>query len=560
MKHFLYGLLLFLPTNVFSQIIINEIMADPSPVNGLPDAEFVEIINLDTIAVNLTGWSFFDGSIRWLPNKTIPANGYAIICSVSDSTFFSPYGLVAPISSLSLTNTADKVALRNPSGLAVDSITYADSWYGDPVKAEGGYSLERIDPEMTCLLPSNWSASLATIGGTPGYANSIMGTVVDNNTPQALYAYGLDSANIVIAFNEPIDLSSINLPSDIELPNPYTATTATAFNETASQLKLSINPPLTPDVVIIMRLVDISDCAGNVIMGDSILKVGLADDTREAKLVINELLFNPPEEGYDFIEILNAGNTTVDLYALQLASISTTTGTIGVRYPITTENRFLYPGSYLVVTSNPESVSKYYSSSFPFSFQESLIPSMNIDEGMVALFADTLELDRVYYHEDYHFPLLLDTKGVSLERIHPDRASMEQHSWHSASTEIGGATPGKPNSQYFSLVKPQGHVTVSPEIFSPNQDGYHDVVTFQINPSYPGTISQIKIVDSNGAYVFDIRERQMLSFSAVMTWDGITNRGDLAPTGIYVALMELFDLNGHVVYEKLPFVLAMPID
>ena len=39
-------------------VIITEIMADPSPVVGLPNAEFVEIKNVSSTAFNLNGWKF----------------------------------------------------------------------------------------------------------------------------------------------------------------------------------------------------------------------------------------------------------------------------------------------------------------------------------------------------------------------------------------------------------------------------------------------------------------------------------------------------------------------
>jgi hypothetical protein len=44
-------------------VVINEIMADPSPVVGLPDAEFVEMYNTTTNKTfDLEGWTFSDGA------------------------------------------------------------------------------------------------------------------------------------------------------------------------------------------------------------------------------------------------------------------------------------------------------------------------------------------------------------------------------------------------------------------------------------------------------------------------------------------------------------------
>ena len=37
-------------------VVIDEIMADPSPVVGLPNTEFIELKNVSAQAFNLNGW------------------------------------------------------------------------------------------------------------------------------------------------------------------------------------------------------------------------------------------------------------------------------------------------------------------------------------------------------------------------------------------------------------------------------------------------------------------------------------------------------------------------
>jgi len=41
-----------------------------------------------------------------------------------------------------------------------------------------------------------------------------------------------------------------------------------------------------------------------------------------------------------------------------------------------------------------------------------------------------------------------------------------------------------------------------------------------------------------------------------LTWDGINLKGELSEAGIYLALFEIFNLDGEVRNEKLVFVLA----
>ena len=160
---------------VLEDVIITEIMADPDPPNGLPVKEYVEIFNRSNDTVNLNGWVFYDGSSRILQNNIMNPHDYIIICALSDSALFSVYGKVAVVSALSITNTGEKLSLRNPSGQPVDSVTFSDTWYQGTYKKDGGWSLERIDNFFNCPVSANWGSSENSLGGTPGFINSISG-------------------------------------------------------------------------------------------------------------------------------------------------------------------------------------------------------------------------------------------------------------------------------------------------------------------------------------------------------------------------------------------------
>ena len=449
-----------------AQIIISEIMADPTPVASLPDAEFVEIYNRGSTPVNLNGWTIFDGSVRALPNKTIPPNGYGLVCAQSDTSLFASYGLLLPISTISLTNSGDKISIRNAIGTAVDSVTYTDQWYGDPIKAQGGFSLERIDQQLNCLLPSNWKASISVSGGTPGLVNSVNGILIDNEPPLLLYAYCPDSLHIQLVFNEPVDIPTASLASCIILPNQLQIVDWSVADESATRINIKVTPAVNRGYVFGLHLKDIPDCSGNAMLAVDNIPFGLSDSIQTGDIIINEILFNPKEEGFDFIELYNNSTRIADLTSLGLAAVSPVTGTMGDVEAICALGRNLYPNEYLLVTENTEVVAKQYPSSYPYGFQKAEdIPAMNVDEGQVSLMFGNKEIDRVYYHEDYHFALLTDPKGISLEKIHPSRPSMSRDSWHSASPNLGGASPGFKNNQFQNQTQVENLIQLSPEIF-----------------------------------------------------------------------------------------------
>ena len=77
----------------FRDIVINEIMADPSPPNKLPDAEFMELLNTSDNAIDLTGWTISDPrSTAVLPVLEIKPGQLIILCKSGQQDLFTEFG------------------------------------------------------------------------------------------------------------------------------------------------------------------------------------------------------------------------------------------------------------------------------------------------------------------------------------------------------------------------------------------------------------------------------------------------------------------------------------
>ena len=96
-----------------------------------------------------------------------------------------------------------------------------------------------------------------------------------------------------------------------------------------------------------------------------------------------------------------------------------------------------------------------------------------------------------------HFGLLNDTKGVSLERIDHDRPTQDATNWHSAAEAIGFATPAYKNSQYNDAGETDNAIEITPELFSPDQDGVNDIVNINYHFDTPGYVANVVIYDSD---------------------------------------------------------------
>ncbi|RYF81402.1 MAG: lamin tail domain-containing protein, partial [Chitinophagaceae bacterium] len=160
------------------QIVITEIMADPSPVVALPNAEYIEIKNVSATAFNLAGWKISDASstATIATSLVLQPDSLVILCANSNVAAFSVYGRTIGVTSFpSLDNDGDLLTLRSSQNKVIHSVSYSTGWYGNEAKKDGGWSLEMIDPKNPCGGKDNWKASLNNLGGTPGKTNSVNG-------------------------------------------------------------------------------------------------------------------------------------------------------------------------------------------------------------------------------------------------------------------------------------------------------------------------------------------------------------------------------------------------
>lgn len=543
--------------NAVFDVVITEILADPDPSAGLPEAEFVEIMNRSSLPVDLSGWTLFDGSVRALPPVTLLPDSFLTICAASNISLLAPYGNCAGVTSMSLTNTGEKIALRSPSGMPIDSVTYSDSWFGTSFKKDGGWSLERIDPGFTCIVASNWAPSVDPSGGTPSHLNSVNGITSDIVPPVAIRAWCPDASSVIVEFSEALNAASATNLTNFNL-SALGILSVEFADATLSGVKINLTDSVIPGLVYEVSINNISDCAGNVMAGSTTLQFGLGDSIDQGALVLNEVLFNPGENGFDFVEIINNGSGIVDLKNVNLVSINPKNEMMEESEAISPTSWLLFPGQILVLTEDPEAVALQYHSSFPLNFcRMDNLPAMNVDEGYIGLSVSGVVIDKLRYFEEMHFPLLTDHKGISLEKINPDRPSDFSDSWHSASPYEGGATPGLPNSQLNNVPGTSNTVMVYPEIFSPDQDGYQDVVSFAVSPDHAGYLVNYTIYNKDGGMVAKNSENTLSGYHSVFSWDGITMNGTRAPVGVYVSVVELLNLDGSTAVFKLPFVLAL---
>ena len=164
------------------------------------------------------------------------------------------------------------------------------------------------------------------------------------------------------------------------------------------------------------------------------------------------------------------------------------------------------------------------------------------------------------YKDDWHFKLLDNDEGVSLERIDPAGPSQDENNWHSAASTAGYGTPGYKNSQYKLLSNINATVEAAPKIFSPDNDGHDDIAIIQYAVTEPGYLANITIFDAAGRPIRDLVRNGTLGLKGYWNWDGLDNKGSKLPVGTFIIFTEIFNLQGKNQHFKNVIVLARKLN
>ncbi|MFT6945665.1 MAG: hypothetical protein ACJARP_000070 [Vicingaceae bacterium] len=544
----------------YRDLVINELYTDADPSNGLPDYEFIELFNASAHAFNIDGWILSDASANaTLTSQIIKPGEYLILCPLAAVADFSNYGTVQGLASFpSLNNTEDNITLQDNNGQKIDFVNYKESWFRDDAKKGGGFTLELINPFTDCIGRANFIAAANSIGGTPGSQNSTFDTLPDHVAPKLLDVLILNDTTLLVRFNELMDSVSLQTAT-YALSPAINLKSKSAIAPDYEELILTLNAPLDSGIFYSFSVIDANDCSGNAVEENARF-IALPDNADSNDLVINEILFNSRSGSVDFVELYNRSEKVITLEYWQIANFQD--DTIANLKIVTEVPVLVFPKEYIVLTENKANIIQQY----PLSVANNILeikdlPTYNDDEGTVYLFNSNQEqIDQVEYKDDYHFALLVDEDGVSLERISSERESLDESNWHSASEKVGFATPGYKNSQDFTNPRSSGTVSLDPQIISPNNDGFQDILTVNYKFNAPGFAASVSIFDRNGRLIKKLINNELLGSEGSFFWDGITDENSKARIGVYVVLFEAFNLNGDKELFKNVVTVASQLD
>lgn len=376
--------------------------------------------------------------------------------------------------------------------------------------------------------------------------------IVDQSPPELVAVSVLSNTEIELAFNEPLEPSSILDMANYQITPSITINQA-AFGDTENLVRLQLADPLQSATTYSIEISGLQDLSANAISNVSddffLTEMPLAGD-----IIVNEILFDPYVGGSDFVEIKNISDKFIKLSDLKIYNLNKEESRS------ISNTQTILPGEIVAFSADVDFLldNYQYNEELPITLLRNELPSFNQDEGNVAITNATDDiLDSFDYSDDLHFDLLLETKGASLERISDTAGSNDAANWTSAASSIGFATPGYKNSSSFTATSGlNNEFRLAKTVFSPNNDTVDDFLIVEYDLDGSSYVVNVSVYDGVGRPVVDLLKNEQLATSGFFRWDGLNAEGNISEIGPYVLLIEAFNPEGSIINTKKSFVLA----
>ncbi|MBL7022971.1 MAG: lamin tail domain-containing protein [Candidatus Marinimicrobia bacterium] len=496
------------------EITISEVMFDLAGTDS-PN-EFVEIHNFSDSTIDISGWKIADlmseDNIVG-DDLQIPPNCYAVIFEgdydgVLYQDIIPEEAYILYVDGLTignnLNNSADSLFLISNLG---DTISYMGWNSGNP----DGFSLEKIVLDFPNI-EINWQTSIDSLG-TPGFSNSIAGFATD---------VGIDSV-----WNDP------------HFPSPNEAVTVFVSITNVGLLDVITNLSVNSEFLSSVNLTSLENCiveipnnqfdSGN---HDFQFIIQSQDDYNSDNnslihtikveynyhdLLINEIMYDPISGNSEWVEIVNVSNEEINLFGWMISDNDNyETGIL--------ESVKISPYNFIVISKD----SLFESSIFQEDF-----PTLNNSGDNVYLFDHTGKMiDHIYYEPSWG-----GGDGFSLERITHFLDSNNSENW-GTSVAIEGSTPNEQNSLFVETIQVSGSLTLSPNPFSPDGDGFEDELIIAYHLPFTTAVMKADIYDVRGRKIISLKEGERVSMEGILRWDGKMTTGEKCRVGQYLLVIE----------------------
>ncbi len=549
-------------------IVINEIMYAPSP--GEP--EWIELFNPSPYAVDLDKWKMGNHS---LSRYTVTSQQALLLpksyCVITKDTASlraihpdMPCLMIQPgtLPTFFLNNQGDALVLYDSSWGQMDSVRYSSTWGGSVAT-----SLERIDPTAISNDSTNWGNCGDSGGSTPGYQNFL--TPLEHNLRAVrLTAHPSTGQEVTVDVTilnigrESASQYSVTLYADLEGDSVPHENEELATNWIAGIL-------LPRDSVISQFPVSTLSQGANLLIATVEDSIDMrASDNRcfgrinitspRSSLIINEIMYDPTAGHAEYVELFNPTQYPINVQDWKLSDKRDTTTSVSI-HTLTHNSLVVLPDDFVVVATD-SSILRDYKYLGPthnhLIIKKSGLSLNNGGDELLLCDLTGMTIDSLRYSPEWNNPALDDAAGKSLERINPILASTDKRNWTTCADPLGG-TPGKVNSVYTKIVPLAAILSISPNPFSPDGDGFEDVAAISYHLPLKAGVLRIRIYDSVGRLMKTLADGAPTGSTGTIIWNGMSDRQERVRIGIYIVFLEAYDItNAEVCSQKAVVVVA----
>ncbi len=259
-------------------------------------------------------------------------------------------------------------------------------------------------------------------------------------------------------------------------------------------------------------------------------------------VIINEIMFDPGNINSEYIEFYNISNDSINIGGWNVEDEN------GNSYKLSQTSFIVPPKEYFILIADSSSIEYYNLSSYNYKnvIDESSLGLVNTGELILLKDVRGNVIDSVVYDSKWHNKNIASTKNKSLERINPSLNGNDMLNWSSCVAPLGG-TPGMQNSIFAENLNQSASISLNPNPFSPDNDGFEDFTVINYNLSQATSQVRIKIFDSKGRLVRTLLNNQASGQSGSVIFDGLDDDNNPLRIGIYIVFLEAINDNSGVV-------------
>jgi hypothetical protein len=545
--------------NIKGDVLVNEIMYAPTG----DEPEWVEFYNVSSDTVNLHNWKISDSNISTKTvitsnDYSLPPMKYTVVAKSADFQFVHP-NILAIIASFSALNntTADDVVLYDATGATIDSVMYAPAWGG-----QNGKSLERIDWQGASTLSANWGTSIDSIGSTPGHINSLARLDCDLALTNVIQTHSIVDGKIV-----PVVTATIHNVGRTAIDTMTICFYADSNRNACPDAKellccKSVIQHLAPldSLVVSESLPQISFGNTKLILHlqssyderarNDTASLSINIEYEQHALVINEIMYDPLEGQNEWFELFNTGNQPVDLYRWTFCDRPTVSGAVNNFTMV--DSSFIILSQHFAVVAADSTILTLFSNLKTLTNGDVLLMlnhssgfSFNSDGDAIQLKDLTGKtIDSVAYLPQWHNPGVTDTKGRSLERINPLLGSNDPRNWSTCTNVLGG-TPAKANSILTAALSNSATISLSPNPFSPDGDGFEDFCMISYHLPMSSAFVNVRLYDIKGRLIRTLANTEFVGSTGSFVWNGLDDNGQRVRIGVYIIYFDASEPISH---------------